>query len=331
MPLTIFAPTLNLAMQLAQAYDIDATAILAEVGIDPAILSDNNARIPANKVRDFLQKFADVAPKQHLALKIGKYWHPSQMGAFGYAWMTSSTLRTAFERLQRYARIVIGFVNISIEESDTDLTLIFDFKSESFAPAFRLNGNRALILAMIQHNAGPDFHPQSVSFSHAEPKNIDDFYALFQCPITFNADLDSLTISLEDADKPRSCSNKQLALLHDQLLIEYVAKLDNSNIVERVKLAVINEMGSGNFSDSTIAESLHMSQRTLQRRLEENNTTFKMVVNKVRQDLADTYLNDSSLSLTEISFMLGFSEMSAFSRAFKRWTGESPSHFRISH
>ncbi|RKZ80269.1 MAG: AraC family transcriptional regulator, partial [Gammaproteobacteria bacterium] len=85
----------------------------------------------------------------------------------------------------------------------------------------------------------------------------------------------------------------------------------------------------GNFSDSTIAASLFMSQRTLQRRLEENNTSFKQLVNEVRQDLADTYLNDSSLTLTEISFMLGFSEMSAFSRAFKRWSGKSPTDYRV--
>ena len=169
---------------------------------------------------------------------------------------------------------------------------------------------------------------QSVS-SHAEPENTSDFYALFQCPVIFDADIDSLTISLEDADKPRACSNKQLSQLHDQLLVEYVAKLDKNNIVERVKLAIINELGTGNFSDSTIAESLLMSQRTLQRRLEENNTTFKQLVNEVRLDLADTYLNDSSLSLTEISFMLGFSEMSAFSRAFKRWSGQSPGTFRV--
>lgn len=153
-----------------------------------------------------------------------------------------------------------------------------------------------------------------------------EFYALFQCPVTFNANVDSLTISLDEADKPRSCSNKQLAQLHDQLLIEYVAKLDKNNFLERVKSAIINELGSGQFSDSTIAQTLLMSQPTLQRRLEENNTLFKILVNEVRQDLADTYLNDSSLSLTEISYMLGFSEISAFSRAFKRWSGQSPSN-----
>jgi AraC-like DNA-binding protein len=329
MSLTFFAAALNLSIELAENYDLDVNAILIEVGIDPSIISENNARIPADQAFEFFQRISDKISKPNVALEAGKFWHPTQMGALGYAWMTSSTLRSAFERLVRYARSVLGFVNITIEESETDLSLIFDFHNESYAPAFRLDGNRSIILAMIQHNAGSDFHPQSVSFSHPEPEDTSAFYALFQCPVIFNADVDSLTISLEDADKPRACSNKQLAQLHDQLLIEYVAKLDKNNIVERVKLAIINELGTGHFSDKTIAESLLISQRTLQRRLEEHNTTFKILVNEVRQDLADTYLNDSSLSLTEISFMLGFSEMSSFSRAFKRWSGQSPSHYRI--
>lgn len=329
MSLTFFAPNLELSIQLARSYDVDPTPILIKVGIDPAITSDYNARIPSDKVHSFYQKLAEVIPEPNFGLDAGQFWHPTQMGALGYAWMTSSTLRSAFGRLVRFSRSVLGSVDVTTKESDSGLSLVFDFSNESYAPPFRLDGHRSVILTMIQCNSGHDFHPQSVSFSHTKPENTSGFYALFQCPVIFDADIDSLTISLEDADKPRACSNKQLSQLHDQLLVEYVAKLDKNNIVERVKLAIINEMGTGNFSDSTIAASLFMSQRTLQRRLEENNTSFKQLVNEVRQDLADTYLNDSSLTLTEISFMLGFSEMSAFSRAFKRWSGKSPTDYRV--
>lgn len=331
MVLTFFAPSLDLGVRFAQAYDIDPFAIMDGVDIDPAIIADYNARIPSENIYDFYRQLSKKLPNTNFGLEAGNFWHPSQMGALGYGWMTSSTLRSAFERLVRFARTVLGMVNITLEESKTGLSLIFDFSQESFAPAFRLDGNRSIVLAMIRCNTGKDFQPQSVSFSHAEPENKSDFDALFQCPVFFNAETDSLTISLDDADKPRSCSNKQLAQLHDQLLIEYVAKLDKGNIIERVKLAIINELSAGNFSDNSIAKLLNMSQRTLQRRLEENNTTFKILVNEVRQELADTYLNDSSLSLTEISFMLGFSEMSAFSRAFKRWSGQSPSDYRIAN
>lgn len=329
MSLSFFAPTLGLGIRLARAHDINPLPLLLEAGIDSTIIADYNARIPNEKVHDFYSELASRIAKPNFGLDAGKYWHPSQMGALGYAWMTSSTLRSAFERLVRFSRTVLGTVDVVIEESNTGLSLIFDFSKESFAPPFRLNGNRAVVLAMIQCNAGQDFHPQAVSFSHAKPENVDDFNALFQCEITFGSHIDSITISLEDVDKPRACSNKQLAQLHDQLLINYVAKLDKNNIVERVKLAITNQLSGGKCTDSTIAKVLFISQRTLQRRLKEHDTTFKKLVNEVRQELADVYLHDSGLSLTEISFLLGFSETSAFSRAFKRWAGQSPRDYRM--
>jgi AraC-like DNA-binding protein len=328
MSLTFFAPSLDVGVRLARGYGVDPLPILIESGIDLADLADFNARISSEKVHAFYTKLANKIPNPNFGLDAGKYWHPSQMGALGYAWMTSSTLRSAFERVVRFSRTVLGTVDVVIEESEMGLSLIFDFSNESFAPAFRLNGNRAIILAMIQCNAGRDFYPQAISFSHGKPENERDFNDLFQCPLIFNADVDSLTISLEEADKPRSCSNKQLAQLHDQVLITYLAKLDKNNIVENVKWAITESLSEGKCSDSVIASKLFMSQRTIQRRLKEKNTTFKNLINEVRQDLADTYLNDSSLTLTEISFMLGFSEASAFSRAFKRWAGQSPSDYR---
>ena len=328
MSLTFFAPSLDLGVRLARGYDVDPVPLLLESGIDSADIADFNARIASEKVHAFYTKLANKIPNPNFGLDAGKYWHPSQMGALGYAWMTSATLRSSFERLVRFSRTVLGTVDVKIEESERGVSLVFDFSKESFAPPFRLNGNRAIILAMIQCNAGHGFYPQAISFSHAKPENERDFDDLFQCPLSFNADVDSLTISLEDADKPRSCSNKQLAQLNDQVLISYIAKLDKNNIVENVKLAITESLSEGKCSDSVIASKLFMSQRTIQRRLKEKNTTFKKLLNDVRQELADAYLNDSSLTLTEISFMLGFSEASAFSRAFKRWQGQSPSDYR---
>jgi len=331
MSTSLFAPSLDLSIQLAKSYKIDPLPILRDVGIDPVLITDYNARIPLAKVHQFYKKISDLIPNPNVGLRAGQYWHPTQMGALGYAWMTSSTLRSAFERLARFARIVLGSVNISIQEDEKNLSLIFDFQNEPLISPLRLNGSRSILLAMLRCNAGKDFTPAAVNFSYPEPKELKPFNDLFQCPVKFNCETDGISISLADADMPRDCSNKQLTQLNDQLLIEFAAQLDKKNIIERVKLAIIHELGTGYFSDYTVAAALHMSQRTLQRRLKENKTTFKTLVNNVRQELADKYLHDSNLSLTEISFMLGFSEMSAFSRAFKRWSGHSPSDYRDVH
>jgi AraC-like DNA-binding protein len=87
-------------------------------------------------------------------------------------------------------------------------------------------------------------------------------------------------------------------------------------------------LGEGSVTEATIASDLHMSTRNLNRKLVAENTSFKALLLEIRSELASQYINDASLTLTEISYMLGFSEISSFSRAFKRWTGQSPSEVR---
>jgi AraC-like DNA-binding protein len=98
----------------------------------------------------------------------------------------------------------------------------------------------------------------------------------------------------------------------------------------QVKTKLIQELPSGNISEEIIAEDLYMSQRSLQRRLREEGTTYKELLNETRRDLAAQYIKASSVSINEITYLLGFSEPSNFSRAFKRWTGVSPSEYRQS-
>ncbi len=124
--------------------------------------------------------------------------------------------------------------------------------------------------------------------------------------------------------------NPQLARLNDQIMIRYLAELDQGNIINRVKAAVVDQMPSGNVTDQAIAKALHMGVRALQRKLQDAGTTFKTLLDGTRRELACQYIRDSRLNLNEISFLLGFAEVSSFSRAFKRWTGESPSVFRQS-
>lgn len=331
MPVTLFAPVLDLMVRIIKSYGLDPKPLMRDAAIDPKLLSDHNARFRFSKVAAFHSKAMEVIPDPNFGLRAARFWHPSQMGALGYAWMTSDTLRSAFTRLARFSHVVSGAVDLELDESGDQLSLSFSFIEGPEVPASRIDTTMALLMAMVRSNAGDAFNPQSITFAHPAPEDTGPFYSLFRCPVAFDAPANSFTISAADADQARACSNAQLALLHDQLLIQYLAKLDKDNIVERVKVAIIDELASGNTSDESVARLLYMTERTLQRRLQEQGTTFKMLLNEVRHDLADKYIRDSSLSLNEISFLLGFSELSSFSRAFKRWTGQSPSDYRRSN
>ncbi len=111
-------------------------------------------------------------------------------------------------------------------------------------------------------------------------------------------------------------------------MIEYLAKLDHDNITHKITAVVIDQLPSGNVTEESVARALYMSSRTIQRHLQREDTTYTTLLSEIRQDLAEQYLTEQDISLTEIAFLLGFSESSAFSRAFKRWVGVSPSEYR---
>ena len=138
----------------------------------------------------------------------------------------------------------------------------------------------------------------------------------------------SLTLPLKSVDEFLPSSNPKLADLNDQVMIDYLAELDQDNLAQRVKAAILDQLPSGNVTDESVSRVLYMSARKLQRQLESAGTTFYTLLNETRKDLAKKFLSDQDTSITEIAYLLGFSESSAFSRAFKRWMGVSPSQYR---
>ena len=122
-----------------------------------------------------------------------------------------------------------------------------------------------------------------------------------------------------------------MAQLNDHIVVRYLASIDQKDIVNRVRSAILEQLGEGGVTESCAAKSLHMSSRNLTRKLVAEGTSFKNLLLEIRTELANQYINDATLTLTEISYMLGFSEVSSFSRAYRRWTGQSPSAARKHH
>jgi AraC-like DNA-binding protein len=169
-----------------------------------------------------------------------------------------------------------------------------------------------------------------VTFKHSEPASTGAHYAYFRCPIDFGAADNRIVLSNKVVDKRLPGSNPMMAQLNDQVMIKYMARLDENDIVSRVKATIIDLLADGRLSDAKVAESLYMSNRTLQRKLQEQGTSFKKILTEVRHELALKYIQDHQMTLTELSFQLGFSEVSSFSRAFKNWTGQAPRDYRNS-
>ena len=158
----------------------------------------------------------------------------------------------------------------------------------------------------------------------------DRFNAFFGAPIEYEAPDNRLCFDLHLVNQPLLNSNPELARINDQAVIDYLARFDLSNITMKVRASIIEQLPRGTPNQKSIADALHVSLSSLQRKLKDEETTFKELLENTRRSLAMQYIREARRPLGELSYLLGFSEHSSFSRAFRRWTGTSPAEFRRS-
>ena len=168
------------------------------------------------------------------------------------------------------------------------------------------------------------------TFRHPGPVDASSYAALFRCPVTFGADANRLFIDGAEADRALPTGDRNLAAAHDRILVEQLARLDKVNVIARFRASLLERMAVGDFSEEDMASDLHMSRRSLQRRLAEADASYQSLVDETRRDMALRYIEDPAKTATDITFLLGYSQQSAFTRAFRRWTGTSPSEYRAS-
>jgi AraC-like DNA-binding protein len=326
--MSVFAPALGALWEQLKGYGIDPEPLFREEGIDPDILFDPGARIPLERYQRLDVKAAELSGDPHFGLKGAEYSRPAQLGALGFAWLASSSLRTAFQRLSRYARVIQERLTIDLNEDDEFFYVRIDAHLPLLCKRIRENGQLAAVTKFSRVIAGNDFNPARVCFKQSEPEDSGYYYELFRCPLDFNSDDTTFVIRLEDVDRRLTGSNDQLAKLNEHIVVKYLAHSEKLDIVNRVKAAIIDGLSNGVVTEASIAGELHTTPRNMHRKLQKEDTSFKTLLTDIRKELAQQYIQDRSKTLTEISFMLGFSEVSSFSRAFKGWTGVPPSEAR---
>ena len=326
---TFLATMGQVFVRVVEMHGVDAHALLREAGVDPAALRDPAARIPSTVWDGVGAKAAALIPDPAFALRAARSWHPSNLGALGHAWLASSTLRTGLERLQRYSRILGERAHLQLTDTRDGLRFAYDHRRRD--PVLRAIGADfalSLVMDMCRMNYGATLRPMEVRLSRVRVGDTEPYRHFYGCPIHFETNEDSFLLSRRVADEPLPTANRQLAGTLDSILTSQLAALDRDNIPARCKSSLLEEITSGEVSEEYIARRLHMSRRTLQRKLAESNTTYQKLVDDTRRDLALRYMEDPRNSITDVTFLLGFSGQSAFTRAFNRWTGMSPTAYR---
>lgn len=326
--MSVFAPAMGSLWKQMESYGIDPAPIFREAGIDPEVLFDPGARITMKQFQQIEAKAIEISDDPNFGLTNAQFARPAHLGALGFAWLASSSLRVAFQRMSRYARVIQDKLKIDLQEKDDLYAVTIDAHVEMQNPLIREDGQLAATLKFCRVIAGDALSPAKVCLRHEEPADTSAYYGFFRCPVEFGQEKTQLVFNLADVDKRLTGSNDELASLNEHIVVKYLAHSAKQDIVNQVKAAIIDGLANGEVTEKSVAESLFMSPRNLHRKLQKENMSFKVLLTEVRKDLAMQYIKDRSKTLTEISFLLGFSEVSSFSRAYKGWTGRPPSEAR---
>ena len=276
-----------------------------------------------------LQRLAEAAANDEaFCVRHTEAFHPSHFGALGYAWMSSSSLRSAFNKMHRYSRLLSHTWTFSIEESKGLSRIQFDWETGQTRAPSQHFGTMSVMVHLSRQIAGPEFSPLRIGFVPPRPGSLEVFESQFRAPLSFGQRVNFLEVSERDMDRPLPMAQADIAALHDDLILRYLANLDRRDTVGQVRAAISELLPEGEVTASRVAQKVNISVRTLRRRLQEQDLTFRELLAEMRREQCDRYLADTTMSLTEIAYLLGFSSPSAFSRAYRSWTGKPPAASR---
>jgi AraC-like DNA-binding protein len=317
-----------IGLRLVELHGIDPHPFAIKTGLAP-VTRDARTRLPSNVLDKLFERAATLIPNPAFALRAAECWHPSHLGTLGYAWLSSGSLRTALKRMARFTRIIGQRMSSRCIDNGEALHFIYDHgRGDTLVGYVMADFDLSLVMSMCRLNLGAPLNPDAVSLRRPKPANPRPYEEFFGCPVSFGASDNGIVLPRHIADTPLPTSNHELAATFDAILTRQLSELGGSDLSSRCKAYLLDQLTSGEPTEVGLAKAMYMSPRTLQRKLGELGTHYRNLLESVRYDLALRYLDDPQKSVTEITFLLGFSEQSAFSRAFKRWNGKAPSAYR---
>jgi AraC-like DNA-binding protein len=328
--MTQLARTPLLLIRYAVDQGMDRDALMTIAGLSTDTLVDPDSRIRLSSMLKLWRAVIGGLRDPSLGLNVGSSVGVAEMGLVGYAMYHSRDLRSALHRLAHYMRILSEAVVLRIEESDEQVLLIWQVRPSMVALRHPVDLGVALILAVAREITGVDIAPTCINLPSQKPESMTPYRTRFRCPVSFAHPVASITLSRQQMNLPAAAKDTTLAGYLDELAAKTLAPLvERSNdLVSNVRYTLWSILADGRPDLCGAAKEMGISERTLQRRLAEEGSSFSKVLDDLRRDLAGELLVDRKLAVSEVAFLLGYSEPSAFQRAFRRWHGVSPRRFR---
>ena len=324
---TLLSNWVQVAYRAMRLYHLDAERIFADAGIDTAQLYVPGDRILSHKVRKAWQMGAEAYGNQAFGIKAARAAYPGMYHSLSIMLCSCRSLREMLNKLMRYRRVVDTIaVNTYTEDAEYarfTWSPIVNYESQVGAEAWI-----ACFIRLYRWAAGERLSPAKVALQHANADTPDIYRDFFACPVEFGAEENALYFSLDALDVPLLAANSALMAKNEQITTDYLARLLRGDLVNSVYSQILAAGGVHEVSVNRVAGNLNMSTRTLQRKLKTCGTSFESLVGEVFRERALQYMQNPNFSIQEVGRIMGFKDLSNFSRAFKRWTSISPTEYR---
>lgn len=339
---TISINYLALLIRLCEERNIPAQALLKDSGIDISILDSSHDFVNGEQYYKVLRNASLLLGDPTFGLYYGARTSITSHGILGYAFMSSKTLRDALQIMTKYHKTLFTLMDLQfIEETKNSyLRIIFTTNLKGFENLMAegiIAGFYTIFKSMFnqESNLHHEFYanflknPAKVHFKQEEPEYSDFFCKILGENVEFSKEFNQIVIpsSLLDYKLPESDPNT--AKMAEQICRDILQSLEQRETYpEKVRKIIFSYKESLPTFDQ-VAETLHLHPRTLGRRLKQYNTSYQIILDEVRKELALEYLSDTDIPIDDIAYSLRFNDASSFYRAFKKWTGRTPRSYRI--
>lgn len=318
----------------ATAAGIKPKELCKAANLDMRILEDVDNQIAFTQLVELYQHGARLTGDDAFGLHVGEQDSPKLYGILGYVTINSQTVGEALNRLVRFQQIRTNACEFSLKVIGSNAHLFYIYQTTEISRQERRHESEETLCSFLQISrmaTGIDWSPSEVHFEHEQPKDISEHKRIFRAPVCFGKPVTQMIFNSSILTIPLVAADLTLGLLLERQaeeLLEKSTRAGEEGFVNQVRRLISENLSGGEMRMETICQKLGISSRTLQRNLKEEGTSYQKLLEETQSELSKFYLQKPDIAICEISYLLGFSQPSAFHRAFRRWTGLTPRAFR---